>query len=75
MRPPAAEARDVLVEPTVKFVQELRWRDFAYHLLFHFPTLPEKNWKPAFDAYPWRDATADLARWKTIIDSIGYKPS
>ena len=37
-----------------KFIAELGWREFAYHLLYHFPTLPDRNWKPGFDAYPWQ---------------------
>jgi deoxyribodipyrimidine photo-lyase len=47
-----------------KFLSELGWREFAYHLLFHFPLLPEKNWKPAFDAYPWQQDDAVLKTWK-----------
>ena len=47
-----------------KFLSELGWREFSYHLLYHFPTLPERNWKPAFDAFPWRDDAAQLAAWQ-----------
>ncbi len=47
-----------------KFLSEIGWREFAYHLLFHFPTLPERNWKPAFDAYPWSDNAAHLTAWQ-----------
>lgn len=47
-----------------KFVAEVGWRDFANHLLFHFPEIPEKNWKPAFDAYPWRENEEDLHAWQ-----------
>lgn len=47
-----------------KFLSEIGWREFAYHLLYHFPTLPAKNWKPAFDAYPWRESEADLKAWQ-----------
>ena len=32
--------------------------------MYHFPTLPEQNWKPAFDAYPWRSSATDLAAWQ-----------
>jgi deoxyribodipyrimidine photo-lyase len=42
------------------FISELLWREFAHHLLFHFPTLPERNWKAEFDAFPWRDGTEGL---------------
>lgn len=47
-----------------KFLSEIGWREFAYHLLYHFPTLPERNWKPAFDAYPWVKNTNHLAAWQ-----------
>lgn len=48
-----------------KFLSELGWREFAHHLLYHFPTLPERNWKPAFDAYPWADNAEHLWAWQT----------
>lgn len=47
-----------------KFLAEIGWREFAYHLLFHFPTLHERNWKPAFDAYPWVQNGAHLKAWQ-----------
>lgn len=47
-----------------KFMSEIGWREFAYHLLYHFPTLPDENWRPAFDAYPWRSSKADLKSWQ-----------
>lgn len=53
-----------------KFLSELGWREFAYHLLYHFQSLPERNWKPTFDAYPWSDSAAHLAAWQKGI--TGY---
>lgn len=47
-----------------KFLSEIGWREFAYHLIYHFPSLPERNWRQAFDAYPWRDSAADLKSWQ-----------
>jgi len=47
-----------------KFLAEIGWREFSYHLLYHFPTLPEQNWRDAFDTYPWRDSAADLKAWQ-----------
>ena len=47
-----------------KFIAEIGWRDFANHLLFHFPEIPTKNWKPAFDHYPWREDDTDLKAWQ-----------
>ncbi len=36
-----------------RFLSELGWREFAWHTLFHFPALAEKNLKSEFDAFPW----------------------
>lgn len=46
------------------FLNELLWRDFARHLLHHFPQLPDRPLKPAFAAFPWRDDAAALAAWQ-----------
>jgi deoxyribodipyrimidine photo-lyase len=46
------------------FSRELYWREFSYHLLYHFPSLTTRNWRPQFDAYPWRKAPRDLDAWK-----------
>ncbi len=46
-----------------KFLAELGWREFAHHLLFHFPTLPERNFRPAFDRFPWRRDDKAFAAW------------
>jgi deoxyribodipyrimidine photo-lyase len=47
-----------------KFLSELGWREFSYHLLYHFATLPQENWRREFDAYPWRDSSDDLKAWQ-----------
>lgn len=49
------------------FVRELGWREFAHHLLFHFPRTPEVALNQKFDAFPWRplrEYAADLAAWQ-----------
>lgn len=46
------------------FLKELVWREFSHHLLFHFPTLPEKSFRPEFDAYPWKYQKAKLHAWQ-----------
>jgi deoxyribodipyrimidine photo-lyase len=38
-----------------KFLSELVWRDFCYHLLYHFPDLPQRNFQNRFDAFRWND--------------------
>ncbi len=40
------------------YVRELVWREFAHHLLHHFPKSTEENFNPRFEAFQWarRDA-------------------
>lgn len=46
-----------------KFLSELGWREFAYHLHFHFGDLTQRNFRPEFDAFPWIEAKEALAAW------------
>lgn len=48
-----------------KFLSEIGWREFSYHLLYHFLTLPRANFQPRFDAFPWREDAAGLQAWQT----------
>lgn len=45
-------------------LRELAWRDFNHHLLFHFPEIATRNWKPVFDGFPWHDNPEGLAAWQ-----------
>ncbi len=47
------------------YLREIGWREFSQHLLYHFPTMPNENLNPRFDAFRWdrRDAVA-LNRWR-----------
>lgn len=47
-----------------KFLAEVGWREFAYHLLYHYPTLTTENWRRAFDAYPWTQDESMLRAWQ-----------
>ena len=48
-----------------KFLSEVGWREFAYHLLFHFPKLATENFSARFDAFPWGEANPDhLKAWQ-----------
>jgi deoxyribodipyrimidine photo-lyase len=50
---------------TEVFLRELGWREFSYYLLYHFPDLPEKNYKKSFDAFPWANESHQLNAWKS----------
>ncbi|MFO1448515.1 MAG: deoxyribodipyrimidine photo-lyase [Opitutaceae bacterium] len=46
-----------------KFLAEVGWREFAHHLLFHFPKTPSHPLRSEFEAFPWaRDPDGRLLR-------------
>jgi deoxyribodipyrimidine photo-lyase len=47
-----------------KFLAELGWREFAHHLLFHIPDLPETALRAEFRDFPWRDDASKLRAWQ-----------
>jgi deoxyribodipyrimidine photo-lyase len=49
---------------TAKFLSEIGWREFSYHLLADFPALPAKPLRPEFAQMPWRKSPADLSAWR-----------
>lgn len=46
------------------YLSEIAWREFAHHLLFHFPALPERPLRKSFEAFPWAHNPAHLAAWQ-----------
>ncbi|MCU1441610.1 MAG: deoxyribodipyrimidine photolyase [Rhodoglobus sp.] len=48
-----------------KFLSELGWREFNHHILFHAPDLAQRNYRPAFDAFPWSEPDREvLEAWQ-----------
>ncbi|MGJ8627864.1 MAG: cryptochrome/photolyase family protein [Sulfitobacter sp.] len=49
-----------------KYLKELVWREFAYHLMHHTPHMLDGNWRKEWDAFPWKtDAdSAEVLAWK-----------
>ena len=46
-----------------KFIKEILWREFATHLLFHFPTLPDAPLRAEYAAFPWANNPDDYDNW------------
>lgn len=47
------------------FVRELGWREFAHHVLFHFPHTPDAALNEKYADFPWRkDHEPLLAAWQ-----------
>jgi deoxyribodipyrimidine photo-lyase len=40
-------------EGSDRFLAEVLWREFCYHLLFHWPDLATANFDSRFDSFPW----------------------
>ena len=59
-------ARDEGKAGAETFLKELVWREFAYHLMHHFPRILTGNWREEWDGFPWRtDAKApEVVAWK-----------
>lgn len=55
----SAAPRDV-----AKFVSEVYWREFSYHLLFHFPDIGQTNFNDRFDAFEWASDEALVRAWQ-----------
>jgi deoxyribodipyrimidine photo-lyase len=47
-----------------QFAAEVGWREFAYHLLFHFPHTPDRPLRAKYANFPWREDPAALAAWQ-----------
>lgn len=46
------------------FYNELIWREFAYHVLYHFPDTPEEPLQRKFAGFPWEEDAELLRAWQ-----------
>jgi deoxyribodipyrimidine photo-lyase len=46
------------------FLSELLWREFAHHLLFHFPQTTDQPMRPEFARFPWQRDRRLLRAWQ-----------
>jgi len=46
------------------FLQEIIWREFAYHLLYHFPETTTRPLRPQFEHFPWKKSAKHLRAWQ-----------
>ena len=59
-----APGRSGRARGTDSYVRQLGWREFAHHLLHHFPHSAEQPLNAAFASFPWRDERALLEAWQ-----------
>jgi deoxyribodipyrimidine photo-lyase len=53
-----------LATARVKFLAELGWREFAHHVLFHFPRTSDRPLRENFGHFPWSRNPRALAAWQ-----------
>ncbi len=45
-----------------KFLKEIGWREFAHHVLYHFPKTPDEPLYEKYADFPWRESHAALLK-------------
>ena len=58
----SGKTKNSLIQST--FMREIGWREFAHHLLVHFPSTTEQPLRPEFKSFPWRKDPEMLAAWQ-----------
>ncbi len=46
------------------YLSELGWREFAHHLMYHFPHTPDQPLREEFTAFPWKPNRRNLRAWQ-----------
>lgn len=49
---------------TQAFLRQLAWRDFAHHMLYHFPHTDREPLRTGFSQFPWRRSSRLLKAWQ-----------
>lgn len=60
----AERARQEVGKGAETFLKELAWREFAWSLLWSWPEMDRRNWRPDWDAFPWRGDNPEAERWR-----------
>jgi deoxyribodipyrimidine photo-lyase len=47
-----------------QFLTEVGWREFAYHVLYHYPHTPEEPLRAEFARFPWQSNLRLLRAWQ-----------
>ncbi|MDX2052309.1 MAG: deoxyribodipyrimidine photo-lyase [Polyangiaceae bacterium] len=55
---PASAGRDA-------FLRQLGWREFAHHLLYHFPRVEREPFRQEFSGFPWRFEEGEWQAWQS----------
>ena len=53
-----------------KYVAEIGWREFAQHLIHHFPETPDRPLRKEYEKFPWQPDKKLLRAWQ--VGRTGY---
>lgn len=65
-----AEIDPALAPGVEKFLSEILWREFAWHLLLAFPQLAETAWRADWARFPWLGANPAALAWSRAETGI-----
>ncbi|MFY0624666.1 MAG: deoxyribodipyrimidine photo-lyase [Reichenbachiella sp.] len=57
------EMVSIAIETNQTFLSELIWREFFMQILFHFPYVVSKAFKPKYDNIVWRNNDVEFEKW------------
>jgi deoxyribodipyrimidine photo-lyase len=60
----SAEGKGITTWRSSQFLAEVGWREFAHHLLHHFPHTPTEPLREDFKRFPWRKDADFLKAWQ-----------
>jgi deoxyribodipyrimidine photo-lyase len=49
---------------SASFLREIVWREFAFHLMYHWPTIPDAPLRADFADFPWQPDANLLSAWQ-----------
>jgi deoxyribodipyrimidine photo-lyase len=59
-----AVKKSVNTESSEGYLRQIGWREFAYHLLYHFPETEQKPLRTQFNSFPWKSNSQALMLWQ-----------
>lgn len=59
-----AVVQNVMEQNAESFLRELGWREFSYHLLYHFSNLDKECLNPSYRQMPWNGDSEFVELWK-----------
>ncbi|HET6351469.1 MAG TPA: deoxyribodipyrimidine photo-lyase [Coriobacteriia bacterium] len=57
-------AMDAQHDEASAFIRQLAWRDFAYHVLHHFPHSADAPLRPEFERFGWSEDESLFTAWR-----------